>query len=1160
MPEGDVGMSLSGQDRPHHTVADLRSGSPDRRHHPARVDFLDRDDDPMFASRRPAPAYDTDLGAPDPLTAALDRLAARTGARAPARDPLSETLDVLDRRLRDATPRAADRPARADPVSARDAFRDAYSARLSDRPTRDAAFSRSDTPAGDVYAPRAGADPLVRPRQVPPERDIPPARPTAASPPAESGRSRSADPLPGAIDPRVLEHFRALATQIDTLRLTQDQAFLTLQDAVEALRDRMAARDRELDPAVLGRQLSDLEAQLARLAADVPDRQEFTALRETLIEMREARADIDADTGTILGELSHGQARLTARLEDVARAFAESSPSRALAEIARRLDALDARQVDPALLSALGERLERLAEHGLDAPVARALTERVSELASALEDTARKSDVDRLERGTQRLGALLEKVNLKLDAQSDGGSEAALTALTAETRDLRTRLDRYDPAKVAEVVATGLGALDRLAEDVRRSMREARESATADLTELSRRLDAFEARLSHIGPDVRTGAALERLEAALSGISRELSDLADRAVQAQTPTAEVITERLATLDARLEQAEERTSRDIRRKVDEQLQALAAEMKARAGGPISPGAAGASAAPFAMTPEDTEDRTGGPVTMKLRAELRRLKEAAAQQAAPEPEDAEPETAPPMPGAPSRLDDVPGAGDLIAAARRAARPLQRTDAAPPMPVNAPPQPTPHPAPAPARASEDPAAGPVVYPARPLTADPPRPLTADAASRAAPEPKASASITRSVAEALGPLVGSARAATDTGFPARSSWRLPGHRTLMSATAAAAVVSGAAYLVMDRMPAVNVTPDSLVADRGRLAADIARLAERQRQQAEDPEMTGSIADAPAGLAGSDRAALTAPTLTAPALTAPATETTAGAFQPARPATGPAAPPLIAPPTAPAPPATATPSAGGRAVASAPASADGASLDQSDLPAAPGLKPTPVLPRAIGPLSLRSAAENGDPLAAHEIGMRYLDGRGVPADSSLALAWFHKAAEAGSVPGVFRVASMYEKGVGVAANLKVAASWYRVAAEAGNVKAMHNLAVLLSEGAEGERDFAAAAHWFEEAARRGLADSQYNIGVLYAQGMGVTYDLPTAWRWFSLAAAQGDPEAAEQRDIAGERLDGAELANARAALKAWRPEPVDPGVNSVPPINPGWMDTGSST
>lgn len=1152
MPEGAVGMSLSGQDRPHHTVADLRSGTPERRLHPARVDFLDRDDDPVFAPRRRVSAFDPVDDAPDPLTAALDRLAARTGGRAPARDPLGETLDTLDRRLRESAPETA-RRGRTEPVSAREAFRDAYSARLSDRPLgQSAALSGTDPRPADPYARRTPADSLARPRPAASERDFPPARPVTASP-ADPVRSRPADPPAGAVDARVMEHFRALATQIDTQRLTQDQAFLTLQDAVDALRDRIAARERETDPELFARQLADLEAQLTRLAADVPDRQEFAALREALAEMREAQAGIDADTGTILGELSHGQARLTARLEDVARAFSESAPSRALAEIARRLDALDARQVDPALLSALGERLEQLAEHGLDAPVARALTERVSELASALEDTARKGDVERLERGTQRLGALLEKVNLKLDAQSDGGSEATLTALTAETRDLRTRLDRFDPAKLAEVVATGLGALDRLAEDVRRSVREARESATADLTELSRRLDSFEARLSHIGPDARTGATLDRLESALSGISRELSDLADRTVQPQAPTAEVIAERLATLDARLEQAEERTSRDIRRKVDEQLQALAAEMKARVGGPVSAAATGterAPAAPFAMTPEDTEDRTGGPVTMKLRAELRRLKEAAAQQAAPEsePEDAEPETAPPMPGMPSRLGDVPGAGDLIAAARRAARPLQRTAADGPALSGAPPQPAPRPAPAPARASDDPAAGPVVYPARPLMADP--------SARPAPEPKASASVTRTVAEALGPLVSSARAATDTGFPARASWRLPGHRTLMGATAAAAVVSGAAYLAMDRMPAVTVSPDSLVADRSRLAADIARLAERQRQQAEDPEMTGSIADAPSGQTA--RAPLTAPSLSAPALTAPASESTAGMFQPARPATSPAPAPLLTPPASPAPPTTATPpAAGGRAVASTnPADVDTA----ADLPQAPGLKATQVLPRAIGPLSLRAAAENGDPLAAHEIGMRYLDGRGVPADSSLALAWFHKAAEAGSVPGMFRVASMYEKGVGVAANLRVAVNWYRVAAEAGNVKAMHNLAVLLSEGAEGDRDFTAAARWFEEAARHGLADSQYNIGVLYAQGMGVTYDLPTAWRWFSLAAAQGDPEAAEQRDIAGERLDAAELANARAALKVWRPEPVDPGVNSVPPVNPGWLDTGSST
>ncbi|MGH2343405.1 hypothetical protein ACRC7T_18220 [Segnochrobactraceae bacterium EtOH-i3] len=1174
-----------------------------RRAHPARIDFVDPEDIAPFARQQPADPFARPdrFADPDGLTAALERLAARSGGgRTRAdRDPLAATLANLDRRLR-ASERRDDDSGRAPRAGARPRDTDFSATSFSPVDSYPFAAPRFDHAAADRPAPR-------RPVAAPVRAPAPAAARAAGTEPADRNATRSPAPArPSPPDARVSDHFRALAAQIDTLRLTQDQNFGSLRDEMDGLRALLDARA-QADSATLASHLADVERKLGRLGANMPDagalaslggemtdlRGSVTALRKSVAEMRETMTrtgDAGIATGDALMELSRGQDRLAARLDEVSRAFSEASPARALAEIGRRLDALDARQVDPSLLAALGERLEQLAVHGLDAPVAAALTDRVAGLAAALEQTARKADIDRIERGTQRLGALLEKLSLRIEAESgpDPEQQVALAALGEQTEAIRARLDelhpdqladavasrlghhtealhaRLDavhPERLADAVASGLGALDRLAGDVRASLREARDGTARDLAEISRRLDGFEARLARLGPDTHTTVSLERLEGAVAGISRELTELADRADRAgasDAATGAVLADRLSALDARLEQAEDRTARDIRAKVDEQLQALTADMKTRAAAQDSPvplaAPARPAAAPFAMSADDTEDRTGGPVTMKLRAELRRLKEAAAQVGshganhASEADDdtgAEPAVAP-------QVANVAGAGDLIAAARRAARPLQRpaSSAAPGAPSAADPAAAaPDVRPPEARASRardpDPRDGPVVYPARPVTPE--------ATVRAEPRPAAKPLEAEApkVTDSLPPMVEAARAAAG-GAPVRpGGWRLPGRRTLMSATAAAAVVSGAAYLAAGRLTSVTVTPDTLVANRSQLAADIAKLAEKHRLEAGDPETTGSITRAPDA-----EAALTAPTLTTPALTAPADDGTATQFQTAGPVRH------VAPetgPTTPTRPETATPPTGnGGSKLAGSATAPGTLTE--DLPAAPGLKPRPVLPRAIGPLSLRAAAENGDPAAAHEVALRYLDGRGVPADPALALAWFHKAAESGSVAGAFRVASMYEKGVGIPADLRTAATWYLAAAEAGNVKAMHNLAVLLSEGATGERDFTGSARWFEAAARHGLPDSQFNVGVLYAQGMGVTYDLPVAWLWFALAAQQGDPEAAEQRDTAGERLDGAELANARAALKAWRPEPIIPAANSVPTVNPGWMEASPSS
>ena len=54
------------------------------------------------------------------------------------------------------------------------------------------------------------------------------------------------------------------------------------------------------------------------------------------------------------------------------------------------------------------------------------------------------------------------------------------------------------------------------------------------------------------------------------------------------------------------------------------------------------------------------------------------------------------------------------------------------------------------------------------------------------------------------------------------------------------------------------------------------------------------------------------------------------------------------------------------------------------------------ILPAAIGPQPLRTAALAGDPAAAYEIGVRFADGRLVPANAVEAARWFDRAAKKG--------------------------------------------------------------------------------------------------------------------------------------------------------------------
>jgi len=195
------------------------------------------------------------------------------------------------------------------------------------------------------------------------------------------------------------------------------------------------------------------------------------------------------------------------------------------------------------------------------------------------------------------------------------------------------------------------------------------------------------------------------------------------------------------------------------------------------------------------------------------------------------------------------------------------------------------------------------------------------------------------------------------------------------------------------------------------------------------------------------------------------------------------------------------------------------------------------TLPAAIAPLSIRTAAIEGDAAAAYTVAERYFAGKGVTRDPVAAEHWFERAATAGSVTAEFRLGVLYEKGDdGMPADQAKAMLWYRKGAEHGNARSMHNLAVLYSGQNGGSPDYALAAQWFEKAASFGLKDSQFNLAVLYQNGLGVMKDPGVAYKWFAIAAAGGDAEAAKQRDVLRKSVPAPSLAGIEAEIKSWHP------------------------
>ncbi len=243
-------------------------------------------------------------------------------------------------------------------------------------------------------------------------------------------------------------------------------------------------------------------------------------------------------------------------------------------------------------------------------------------------------------------------------------------------------------------------------------------------------------------------------------------------------------------------------------------------------------------------------------------------------------------------------------------------------------------------------------------------------------------------------------------------------------------------------------------------------------------------------------------------------------------------------------------------AVPSAPSAAPARSAPQ---PAAPARSaPQPAAPSVTNRTAavpvldrLTAAANAGNAKAELIVGLRYLDGDGVPVNEAQAAKWLERAAEAGEPVAQYRLGTLFERGRGVTADAAKATHWYQAAAMLGNRKAMHNLAVAYAEGSGTKKDYAEAARWFSKAAALGLADSQFNLAVLYERGMGVPQSLLDAYKWYAVAAAQGgDSESKTRIDALATQLSSADRAAAQHAADIFKAAPLDSRANVAPQLS----------
>ncbi len=158
-------------------------------------------------------------------------------------------------------------------------------------------------------------------------------------------------------------------------------------------------------------------------------------------------------------------------------------------------------------------------------------------------------------------------------------------------------------------------------------------------------------------------------------------------------------------------------------------------------------------------------------------------------------------------------------------------------------------------------------------------------------------------------------------------------------------------------------------------------------------------------------------------------------------------------------------------------------------------------------PVSIDEKAAQGDPVAQNQLGLKALLAK-TPSYTN-AFKWFRLAAEQGLPIAEHNLGGLYFKGNGVPQDYKEALRWYQKAAEAGFAPAQSFMGWMYATGKGVEEDPKEAVKWYLKAAQQRDKEAQFSLGLLLLDGEP---DYVEAYKWINLSAAQGNTNAIKSR------------------------------------------------
>ena len=111
--------------------------------------------------------------------------------------------------------------------------------------------------------------------------------------------------------------------------------------------------------------------------------------------------------------------------------------------------------------------------------------------------------------------------------------------------------------------------------------------------------------------------------------------------------------------------------------------------------------------------------------------------------------------------------------------------------------------------------------------------------------------------------------------------------------------------------------------------------------------------------------------------------------------------------------------------------------------------------------------ANSGDPLAEHELGLRYLFGEGFDADTAKAAKWIKKAADTKLAAACYNYGILLNNGWGVKWNPFSAFKYFKIAADAGMARAEQVIGLIYTDNLIVKRNWSIAYFWIKKAAEQ---------------------------------------------------------------------------------------------